>query len=205
MKKFISFLLIAFVSIFTIYAEIAPDTVLVPDSAITLGKLPNGLTYYIRPNDYPENQVFLRLVVNTGSVMEDDDQLGLAHFLEHMAFRGTEKYPGNQIVDFLEKNGIQFGPEINAHTSFDQTVFKLNIPADKPQLVDQCVEILSQWAAYIKLEQQDIDDERGVVIEELRMHQRPEERFRFFLLEKLMEDSRFAARDPGGKVEVLDT
>ena len=205
MKKFISFLLIAFVSIFTIYAEIAPDTVLVPDSAITLGKLSNGLTYYIRPNGYPENQVFLRLVVNTGSVMEDDDQLGLAHFLEHMAFRGTEKYPGNQIVDFLEKNGIKFGPEINAHTSFNETVFKLNIPSDNPQLVDICIEILSQWAAYVKLEQQDIDEERGVVIEELRMYQKPERRFHIFMLEKLMEDSRFAVRNPDGKVEVLDT
>lgn len=205
MKKFFSLLLIVFVSIFTIYAEITPDTALVPDSAITLGKLPNGLTYYIRPNGYPENQVFLRLVVKSGSVMEDDDQLGLAHFFEHMAFNGTEKYPGNQVIDFLEKNGIQFGPEINAHTSFDQTVFKLNIPADNPQLVNQCIEILSQWAAYVKLDQQDIDDERGVVLEELRMRQGPEARFHDFLIEKLMGDSRFAARDPGGKAEIIET
>lgn len=205
MKKFITFLFLVFISIFTIHAEIAPDTVLVPDSAITLGKLPNGLTYYIRPNGYPENQVFLRLVVKTGSVMEDDDQLGLAHFFEHMAFNGTEKYPENQVIDFLEKNGIKFGPEINAHTSYDETVFKLNIPADNPQLVDQCIEILSQWAAYVKLDQQDIDDERGVIIEELRMRQGPEFRFHVYFIEKLMEDSRFAVRNPDGKVEIIET
>ena len=205
MKKLLSLLFFVYISIFTIYAEISPDTVLTPDSAITLGKLPNGLTYYIRPNSYPENQVFLRLVVKSGSVMEDDDQLGLAHFFEHMAFNGTEKYPGNQVINFLEKNGIQFGPEINAYTTYDQTVFLLEIPSDKPQLVDQCIEILSQWAGYVKLEQKDIDDERGVVIEELRMRDGPDERFHDFLMDKLLADSRFAVRNPGGKVEIIET
>ena len=205
MKKFTTFLFLVFISIFTIYAEIAPDTVLIPDSAITFGKLPNGLTYYIRPNSYPENRVFFRLVVKSGSVMEDDDQLGLAHFFEHMAFNGTEKYPGNQVIDFLEKNGIQFGPEINAYTSYDQTVFMLEIPSDKSQLVDQCIEVLGQWAAYVKLEQQDIDDERGVVIEEWRQHQRAEYRLQEFLLDNLFKDSRFAVRNPIGKVKILET
>ena len=205
MKKLYSLLFFVCISLFTIYAEIAPDTVLAPDSAITLGHLSNGLTYYIRPNSYPENQVFLRLVVKSGSVMEDDDQLGLAHFFEHMAFNGTEKYPENQVINFLEKNGIQFGPEINAYTTYDQTVFLLEIPSDKPQLVDQCIEILSQWAGYVKLEQKDIDDERGVVIEELRLRNGPDERFHDFLMEKLLADSRFASRNPGGKVEIIET
>ena len=205
MKKFITYLFLIFISTFTIYAEIAPDTLLTPDRNITLGKLPNGLTYYIRPNNYPENRVFLRLVVKSGSVMEDDDQLGLAHFLEHMAFNGTEKYPGNQVIDFLEKNGIQFGPEINAYTTYDRTVFMLEIPSDKSQLVDQSIEVLSQWAAYVKLEQQDIDDERGVVIEEWRRNLGAEERLREFLLDNLLKDSRFALRNPIGKVEILET
>ena len=204
MKKLFIFLFLLYISIFTIYADIAPGTILKPDSAITLGKLPNGLTYYIRPNSYPENQVFLRLAVKSGSVMEDDDQLGLAHFFEHMAFNGTEKYPENEVVNFLEKNGIQFGPDINAYTSFDRTVFMLNIPADKPQLIEQSIEILSQWAAYAKLEKKDIDDERGVVIEEWRRNQGAEERLSNFVLEKLMEGSRFAERNPIGKVEILE-
>ena len=204
MKKFFIFLFSVYISIFTIYADIAPNTVLPPDSAITVGKLSNGLTYYIRPNGYPENQIYLRLVVKSGSVMEDDDQLGLAHFFEHMAFNGTEKYPENQVVNFLEKNGIQFGPDINAYTTFDRTVFMLNIPADKPQLLDQSIEILSQWAAYAKLEEKDIDDERGVVIEEWRRSQGAEDRLGNFVLETLLAGSRFAERNPIGKVEILE-
>ncbi len=205
MKKLFTFLFLVYVSIFNIYADIAPDTVLTPDPAITIGKLPNGLTYYIRPNSYPENQVYLRLVVKSGSVMEDDDQLGLAHFFEHMTFNGTDKYPENQIIDFLEKSGIQFGPDLNAYTTFDHTVFMLNIPADKPELIDQSVEILSQWAGHVKLEKKDIDDERGVVIEEWRRSQGAEERLRNFEVKTLLEGSRFAVRDPIGKVEILET
>ena len=204
MKKLLILLFSVFISIFTINADFAPDTLLEPDSTITLGKLSNGLTYYIRPNNYPENQIYLRLVVKSGSAMEDDDQLGLAHFFEHMTFNGTEKYPENQVVSFLEKNGIQFGPDINAYTSFDRTVFMLNIPADKPQLLDQSIEILSQWAAYVKLDKKDIDDERGVVIEEWRRNQGAEERLGNFVLENLMEGSRFAARNPIGKVDILE-
>ncbi len=205
MKKLLTSLFLVLISIFTINADIAPDTVLAPDNAITIGKLSNGLTYYIRPNSYPENQVFLRLVVKSGSVMEDDDQLGLAHFFEHMAFNGTEKYPGNQVINFLEKNGIQFGPDMNAYTSYDRTVFMLEIPSDKPQLVDQSIEILSQWAAYAKLEQKDIDDERGVVIEEWRRNLGADARLHEFILDKLLKDSRFEKRDPIGKVEILET
>lgn len=204
MKKFITFLTLFCFLVITIYADIAPDTVLIPDSSITLGKLSNGLTYYIKPNSYPENQVYLRLVVKSGSAMEDDDQQGLAHFFEHMTFNGTEKYPDNQVIHFLEKNGIQFGPDFNAFTSYDRTVFMLEIPSDNPNLVDQSIEILSQWAGYVKLEQKDIDDERGVVIEELRMRTGAEERFHDFLMEKLVSGSRFAVRSPGGKVEIIE-
>ena len=205
MRKFFTFLFLVYISIFTLHAEIAPDTFLAPDPAITLGKLPNGLTYYIRPNSYPENQVFLRLAVKTGSVMEDDDQLGLAHFFEHMTFNGTDRYPENQLVSFLQKNGIKFGPDLNAYTTFDHAVFMLNIPADKPELLEQSIEILSQWAAHVKLEMQDIDDERGVVIEEWRRNQGAEERLRDFELCKVLEGSRFAERNPIGKVEILET
>ena len=204
MKKLFLFLFLVSISIFTIYADIAPDTVLTPDPAITIGKLDNGLTYYIRPNSYPENEVYLRLVVKTGSLMEDDDQQGLAHFLEHMAFNGTEKYSENQVISFLEKSGIKFGPDLNAYTTYDQTVFMLNIPADNPMLIDQSVEILSQWAGYMKLDPQEIDSERGVVIEEWRRSQGAEERFYHFEVDRV-EGGRFSLRDPIGKVDILET
>ncbi|MBR0318266.1 MAG: insulinase family protein [Spirochaetia bacterium] len=204
MKKFLIFLILVSISVLTIYAEIAPDTLLTPDPAITLGRLDNGLTYYIRPNSYPDNEVYLRLVVKAGSLMEDDDQQGLAHFLEHMAFNGTEKYSENQVISFLEKNGIKFGPDLNAYTTYDQTVFMLNIPADNPMLIEQSVEILSQWAGYMKLDPKEIDAERGVIIEEWRRGQGAEERFYRFEVEKV-EGGRFALRDPIGKVDILNT
>ena len=203
MKKLSIILSLVFISIFSVYADINPDQKLPVDPAITIGQLENGLTYYIRPNSFPEDEVYLRLVVKSGSVMEDDDQQGLAHFFEHMAFNGTEKYPENKVIDFLEKNGIAFGPDLNAYTSYDRTVFMLNIPGGKPELVDQSVEILSQWAGAVKLDIEDIDPERGVVIEEWRRSQGGQERLQDFELEKLLEGSRFAVRSPIGKVEIL--
>ena len=203
MKKLSIILSLVFISIFSVYADINPDQKLPVDPAITIGQLENGLTYYIRPNSFPADEVYLRLVVKSGSVMEDDDQQGLAHFFEHMAFNGTEKYPKNKVIDFLEKNGIAFGPDLNAYTSYDRTVFMLNIPGGRPELVDQSVEILSQWAGAVKLDIEDIDPERGVVIEEWRRSQGGQERLQDFELEKLLEGSRFAVRSPIGKVEIL--
>ena len=204
MKKLVIFLSLFFLTIFAIYAEISPDQVLTPDPEIELGQLDNGLTYYIRPNKYPENEVYLRLVVKAGSLMEDDDQQGLAHFLEHMAFNGTEKYSENQVISFLEKNGIKFGPDLNAYTTYDHTAFMLNIPADNPKLLDQSIEILSQWAGYMKLDPKEIDSERGVVIEEWRRSQGADERFYNFEVEHL-EGGRYAKRNPIGKVDILET
>ena len=204
MKKLFTFILIFLLIIFTSYAEISPDQTLVPDPEITLGKLDNGLTYYIRPNSYPEKEIYLRLVVRTGSLMEDDDQQGLAHFLEHMAFNGTEKYSENQVISFLEKNGIKFGPDLNAYTTFDHTAYMLNIPADNPLLLDQSIEILSQWAGYMKLDPKEIDSERGVVIEEWRRSQGAEERLYKFEIDRLA-GGRYAKRDPIGKVDILRT
>ena len=204
MKKLITFLFIFSLAIFNSYAEIGPYQVLAPDPEITLGHLDNGLTYYIRPNSYPENEVYLRLVVKAGSLMEDDDQQGLAHFLEHMAFNGTEKYSENQVISFLEKNGIKFGPDLNAYTTYDQTVYMLNIPADNPALIDQSIEILSQWAAFMKLDPKEIDAERGVVIEEWRRSQGADERIYRFEVERL-EGGRYAERDPIGKVDILNS
>ena len=114
------------------------------DPAVTVGTLENGLRYYIRTNQRPEDRAELRLVVNVGSVLENDDQRGLAHFLEHMAFNGTANFEKQEIVDYLESIGMEFGPEVNAYTSFDETVYMLEVPTDDPEILEflKCVRIL---------------------------------------------------------------
>src|SRR5678815_5458945 len=106
---------------------------------ITIGQLPNGLRYYVRENKKPEKRAELRLAVKTGSVLEDDDQQGLAHFVEHMAFNGTEHFPKNEIVQFIESVGMRFGADLNAYTSFDETVYMLTIPTDKPEIMEKAL------------------------------------------------------------------
>ena len=137
--------------------------------AVKVGKFSNGLSYYIHDNPYPENRLELLLVVNTGSVMEDDDQLGLAHFAEHMAFNGTVKYPKQDLVDYLESIGMKFGPDLNAYTSFDETVYMLQVPVDDEEIVEKAFEILSEWAHNITFDNEEIDKERGVIVEEWRL------------------------------------
>src|SRR6202162_3330270 len=139
------------------------------DPAVTVGTLPNGLRYYIRENHRPEKRAELRLVVNAGSVLEDDDQRGLGHMLEHMAFRGTKRFTGNQVSSYLESVGMRYGPDINAFTSFDETVYMLTIPTDTAAIVDKGFEILSEWAHNLALEPSQIAKERPVVIEEWRV------------------------------------
>ena len=116
------------------------------DPMIRVGKLDNGLTYYIRKNVKPEKRVEMRLVVNVGSMMEDDDQQGLAHFVEHMAFNGTKNFEKNEIVSYLQSIGVQFGADLNAYTSFDETVYILPIPTDDKEIVNQGLQVLEDWA-----------------------------------------------------------
>ena len=136
------------------------------DPKIKIGKLDNGLTYYIRQNKKPENRAELRLVVKAGSILEDDDQLGLAHFMEHMAFNGTKNFAKNDLVSYLQSIGVKFGADLNAYTSFDETVYILPIPTDDEKIVNQSFQILEDWAHNITLDHDQIDSERGVVIEE---------------------------------------
>ena len=117
------------------------------DKKVKIGKLANGMTYYIRANKKPENRVQFRLVTNAGSILEDDDQQGLAHFCEHMAFNGTQYYKGNEMISTLQKNGIEFGRGINAWTSFDETVYYVELPADNADLVEMGFKILDGWAS----------------------------------------------------------
>ncbi|HEY9479156.1 MAG TPA: insulinase family protein, partial [Gemmatimonadaceae bacterium] len=139
------------------------------DPAIRSGRLPNGLTYYILHNGYPADRAELRLVVNAGSVLEDDDQRGLAHLLEHMAFDGSTNFPGHAIWDYLERVGMKGGADINAATSFDETVYTLTIPTDSAAIVENGLRILHDWTHGLTLDAAELERERKVVIEEWRL------------------------------------
>jgi zinc protease len=137
--------------------------------AVKTGKLENGLTYYILPNKKPENKVELRLVISAGSINEDNDQQGLAHMVEHMAFNGTTHFKKNEIVSFLQDIGVGFGNDLNAYTSFDQTVYILPIPTSKPENLEKGFQVLEDWAHNLTFNNDDIDNERPIILEESRL------------------------------------
>lgn len=184
----------------------APLTQTVPvDPQITVGTLPNGLRYYVRANKRPQGRAELRLAVNAGSVLEDDDQRGLAHFVEHMAFNGTRHFPKQDVVAFLQSTGMRFGAHINAATSFDQTVYQLQIPTDNPDVIDRSLLILEDWARDVTFDPEEIDKERGVILEEWRVGLGARARMLDAQLPVLLKDSRYAERLPIGKPEVIRT
>ncbi|MCH8331712.1 MAG: insulinase family protein, partial [Bacteroidetes bacterium] len=174
------------------------------DPMIRIGKLDNGLTYYIRKNVKPEKRVEMRLVVNAGSLMEDDDQQGLAHFVEHMAFNGTKNFEKNEIVSYLQSIGVQFGADLNAYTSFDETVYILPIPTDDEEIVNQGLQVLEDWAHNVLLTEEEIDKERGVVVEEWRLGRGANQRMRDQYFPILFKESRYADRLPIGKKEIIE-
>lgn len=173
------------------------------DPKVKVGKLSNGLTYYIRSNEKPENKVELRLVVNAGSILEDDDQQGLAHFTEHMAFNGSANFEKNDIVSFLQSIGVEFGADLNAYTGFDETVYILPIPTEKKENVEKAFQILQDWASAVSFDSAEIEKERGVVLEEERSGRGAEERMFRVTYPKMLEGSQYAHRLPIGDVEVL--
>ncbi len=173
------------------------------DPLVTVGELPNGLTYYIRENSEPRDRAFLRLAINAGSILEDDDQLGLAHFLEHMAFNGTASYSGNEIIAFLERLGMHFGPDVNAYTSFDETVYELSVPTDDPQTFVEALTVLSEWASRLTLDPEEIDKERGVIVEEWRFRRGAAARMRETQFPVIFGDSRYANRLPIGEMDLI--
>ena len=136
------------------------------DPDVSTGQFENGLKYMIRRNALPAGRAELRLVVNVGSLVEDNDQLGLAHFVEHMAFNGTKNFPKLETVAFLESIGMRFGPSVNASTSFDETIYMLQVPTDKPEVLARSMLILEDWAHNVSFDPVEIDKERGVIIEE---------------------------------------
>src|SRR5256885_1072133 len=139
------------------------------DPQITIGKFANGMRYYIRANKKPEKRAELRLVVKAGSILEDDDQQGMAHMVEHMAFNGTQHFPKHDLTEFIESLGMRWGADLNAYTSFDETVYMLQVPTDKPEAMDKAIEILEDWAHNVSFDPIEIDKERGVVMEEWRL------------------------------------
>ena len=174
------------------------------DDQVIIGKLPNGLTYYIRKNVEPKNKAELYLVNKAGSVLETDDQQGLAHFTEHMAFNGTRDFPKNAMVDYLQKSGVKFGADLNAYTSFNETVYQLPIPSDTVKIFENGFKILANWAGYVSFDPSEIDKERGVVLEEERLRgKNAQERLQQQVLPVILNNSRYALRLPIGKEDIL--
>ena len=186
----------------SVFSQAAP---LPLDPAVRHGVLANGLTYYIRQNSKPADRLELRLAVNAGSCLEEDDQQGLAHFLEHAAFNGTQHFEKQEMVDFLEALGVGFGPDLNAYTSFDETVYQLKLPTTDPTVVEKGFLILSDWAHRITASDEALESERGVVIEEWRGRRGAEQRIRDLQYPVLFAGSRYAERLPIGTIEVLET
>ncbi|MFT4095232.1 MAG: insulinase family protein [Niabella sp.] len=173
------------------------------DPEVKIGRLPNGLTYYIRENKKPEKKVELRLVVNTGSIMEDNDQQGLAHMAEHMAFNGTKHFRKNDIVSFLQSIGVGFGNDLNAYTGFDETVYILPIPTDKPGNLEKGFQVLEDWAHNVTYLDSDINDERNIILEESRLGKGAEDRMFRQVYPYLLAGSKYAERLPIGKDSII--
>lgn len=175
------------------------------DTTVRIGKLPNGLTYYIRHNEYPKGQAEFFIAQKVGSINEEDDQRGLAHFLEHMCFNGTKNFPGNQVVSWLETKGVKFGQNLNAYTSVDETVYNIsNVPTANEAVQDSCLLILHDWACDLLLEDAEIDKEREVIHQEWRRTMVGQMRIIENLLPVMYPNSRYGYRFPIGTMEVVD-
>ena len=188
----------------TINLQNAPLGQTIPiDPLITVGTLPNGLRYYVRENKLPLARAELRLVVKAGSVLEDDDQRGLAHFVEHMAFNGTLHFPKQEISNFMQSLGMRFGAHVNAHTSFDETVYELQIPTSSPAVIDRSLTILEDFARNVSFDPVEINKERGVILEEWRLGLGAGERIQDAQFPILLKGSRYAERLPIGKPDII--
>lgn len=199
MKKFIAILFLLCT------AFVAKAQQLPTDQATRIGHLPNGLTYYIRHNEYPKGQANFYIAQKVGSVLEEDEQRGLAHFLEHMCFNGTENFPGNSLIDYLETIGVKFGQQLNAYTSIDETVYNIdNVPTAREATIDSVLLILHDWSHNLTLSPEEIDKERGVIHEEWRTRSSSVMRILERQLPRLMSNSRPGNRLPIGTMEVID-
>ncbi|MFT5668933.1 MAG: zinc protease, partial [Vicingaceae bacterium] len=184
----------------------AQNTTTIPlDSKVKHGKLSNGLTYYVMHNEEPKDRASFYFVQNVGAILEEDPQNGLAHFLEHMAFNGLKNFPGKNMLDYLEKNGILFGRDINAYTAQDETVYNIsNIPTGNEGLVDSALLVLHDWSGGLLLEDKEIESERGVIHEEWRTRRDANFRLRNATSHVMMNNSKYADRDVIGSLDVID-
>lgn len=189
----------------SVLAQYNPSERIPLDSQVKTGKLENGLTYFIRKNARPEQKVELRLVLNAGSINEDDDQQGLAHMAEHMAFNGTRNFKKNEIVSFLQDIGVGFGNDLNAYTSFDETVYILPIPTDKPGNLEKGFQVLEDWAHQVTYLTEDIESERAIILEESRLGKGAGDRMFKKIYPKLFEGSKYASRLPIGLENTIKT
>lgn len=183
---------------------LAYDMKLPFDDGVLHGKLANGFEYYIRRNVEPKDRVVMYLATKVGSILETDEEQGLAHFMEHMNFNGTKNFPKNELVSYLQSVGVRFGSDLNAFTGFDQTVYQLPIPSDDPELVKTGLQVLRDWAQDALLEEEEIDKERGVVIEELVGSKGAQQRMRDQYFPTLLNHSLYADRLPIGKREIIE-
>ena len=175
------------------------------DPTVKIGKLSNGLTYYLKQNPKPEKRLWLQLAINAGSVNENDSQQGLAHFMEHMCFNGTKSWKKNDMINMLETMGVRFGDGLNAFTSYDETIYMLEIPTDKPENIDKGFQVMEEWAHLVSMEDAEIEKERGVILEERRLGLGAYERMRQQYEPVVLKGSRYAERFIIGKEEVLKT
>ncbi len=189
----------------TVLPRAVLDAPLPVDSSVTVGKLPNGLRYYIRTNREPRNRAELRLVVNAGSILEDSTERGVAHFVEHMAFNGSTHFAKQELVDYLESTGVRFGADLNASTSFDETVYQLTVPTDSAGLLARGIQVLEDWAHGLTFDSAEVERERGVVIEEWRRGRGASQRISDELFPILFAGSRYAKRLPIGDPEIIRT
>lgn len=202
-------LLVAVVLFITSAAAVMAQGMQLPpipvDTAVRIGKLPNGLTYYIRHNGYPEHRVNFYIAQRVGSIQEEEDQRGLAHFLEHMAFNGSDNYPGDRLIEYLRSIGVEFGSDLNAYTAVDQTVYRVcNVPSANVASLDSCLLILKDWSNGLTLDAKEIDKERGVIHDEWRQRSSAGQRMLERNLEKLYPGSKYGKRMPIGLMSVID-
>ncbi len=208
MKKV--FLLLAALVIAVIFAKAQQQMPPIPiDSEVRIGKLDNGLTYYIRKNNVPDKQANFYIVQKVGSILEEENQRGLAHFLEHMAFNGSKNFPNDEsgpgIISYLEKIGVKFGENLNAGTSLDYTIYNIDaVPTNRQSIIDSCMMILHDWSNFLLLRDKDIDKERKVIHEEWRTRQNMSMRMLGILLPEIYAGSKYANRLPIGIMEVID-
>lgn len=211
MKKILSMPFFVFILILTISITQAqpkidiksPKDKVPSDPSIIIGKLDNGMTYYIKENHKPEKRAELMLATKVGSVLEDDDQKGLAHFCEHMAFNGTKDFPKMELVNFLESIGVKFGADLNAFTSYDQTVYMIQLPTDKKDQFEKGFNVLYNWASKVSFDDEEIDKERGVIVEEWRLGKGAEDRVEKKHMKYMFWNSRYYDRDVIGDTAIL--